>query len=163
MKFRQHISRETKRICGGGGYRCDTLCCILNYSLELLCVLLMLGTFFLPAFSIDANASGSFSLDKNEIYTQAGSTISLHYTGASTNTDSVICATIQQGSEKLHHATLKSVIDMTSGNVNMTLPRDLSPGGYTLIIYNGEHSENHTGCLSANINLYISFHKIYVA
>ena len=43
----------------GGGNRCDTLCCILNRSLELLCLLLILGTFFLPTFSVTVNAKNA--------------------------------------------------------------------------------------------------------
>ena len=56
MKFRQYVTYETKCSGGGGGYCCDTVCCILNCSLELLGLLLMLGTFFLPAFCVDAYA-----------------------------------------------------------------------------------------------------------
>ena len=59
MNFEQHVTHVTKCFCGGGGSRCDTLCCILNCWLELLCLCLMLGTFFLPAFSIDANATNA--------------------------------------------------------------------------------------------------------
>ena len=62
MKFRQYIIYETERSSCRGGLCCDTLCCILNCSLELLCLLLILGTFFLPKFSVDAFASAAGTL-----------------------------------------------------------------------------------------------------
>ena len=42
----------------GGGNRCDTLCCLLSKSLELLAVL-MLGAFFLPKFNVNIYASNA--------------------------------------------------------------------------------------------------------
>ena len=57
--IKQQTTYGTKRSCGGGGNRCDTLCCILNRSLELVCLLLILGTFFLPTFSVTVNAKNA--------------------------------------------------------------------------------------------------------
>ena len=53
------------RYLRGGALRCYNLCHTLNYSLKLLCLLLILGTFFLPAFRVTAdatNASGTLGV-----------------------------------------------------------------------------------------------------
>ena len=119
--------------------------------------------------------SRSFFVDTSMLYVNPGETITLHYSGAAAQNQNsggteYISAIIKEvgtgknntgtgiyGGNGLYHARLMEVGQNTSGNVSMTIPQSITPGEYTLIVYNeldrGEYKTNYAGYDTITLNV----------
>ena len=115
---------------------------------------------------VDTSRTNSFSVDTSNICKNPGEIISLNYSGAvaqGNNGTEYLSAIIKEvgtngyGGNGLYHARLMEVRQNTSGNLSMTIPQDITPGDYILIVYNeldrGEYKTNYAGY--ARITLHV--------